>query len=337
VFDPQHDPGRAWRGAEAVIERAYVRLGLPWFELELGREPVWWGSGTQGTLLLSDNALPLDFLGISVAFGAARFEAIDAAISSGEGRFFSGHRLTWSHRGRLTVGLSEVVVYAGERPDPSYLNPLIPFYAAQWNRREDDNILWAADWTWIPLTGLKSYGEVLIDDYMYDPTPPAPDKRGFLCGLHVTDPASLPNTDLRLEYARLDRWVYTHRRALVSYVDEDGAVLGHRIGPDADLFTASAERQLTPRLRAGVLFARERHGEGRSPSRGWTDGDDPRTQFLSGVVERRVSWGGRLEYEWSWRLRTLLEGSIITVANSGNHPGRHESRAEIRIGMSGSP
>lgn len=352
-----------WRGGSYSVDWAYLRLRLlepqsggegALLELTAGRQQRWWGRGRQGTLLLSDNAPAFDAAGVRLYYRKIGFESFAGVLGTDQRRFFSGHRGTLELPWGLSLGLAEVVLYQAANLDPVYLNPLLPFYGGQWNQRDDDNILWSADLEWRAVSGLCLYGELLMDDVQYEQDPPAPQKLGFLAGLHWADPAGLADTDLKLEWAGNQKWVYTQRRHANRYLGMDTvSCLGHWMGTDADMLGAYLERRLHPRLNVGMGYSWTRRGEGGidrglhyagepydggavapgDTSGGLFVGDDMRTTFLSGTVERTdlghcyLSW---LPLRW---LSIHARGWAGYVRNPGNlaGTGRRQAGAELRL------
>jgi len=313
----------SWRGGKLLTDWSYFRFKMPWFTATLGRSRKWWGPGRFGTLLLSDNAPAFDALDLAFSYKRVGFHAFAGILSTEQERYLSGHRLTIAAPGRVDLGFSEVVVYQAPNLLPAYVNPLLPYYAVQWNERGDDNILWAMDAAWRPGCGMKWYGELLMDDIIYEQgRTPAPQKLGFLAGLDWADPVRLPDTDLKMEYAGVLKWVYTHRRYDNRYVGSDTVrVLGHWLGPDAEALSVTLEHRFHPRLNLGCGYEVVNHGEGavgmaHDPLR-----DGTGTEFLSGVVERQSVGKAFLEWQpWFW-VTLKADGSFGKVKNNAHVSG----------------
>lgn len=331
-----------WRGGKFVIDWSYFRFKLPWLYVTLGRQQHWWGPGRMGTLLLSDNAPAFDALNLKIDYKRVGLESFAGILSTEQQRFFSGHRATVRLFKSLDLGASEVVIYRAKNIDPVYVNPLLPFYGTQWNEREDDNVIWAADASWNAFNGCKVYGELLMDDVQYEQDPPAPQKLGFLAGFHLADPLGLPDTDLKLEYAGNQKWVYGHRRLANRYVGSDSlSVIGHAIGTDADLFDLKLEHRFHPRFNLGLEYSLERHGEGKlddgliyGSEIFYVDGDPYTTGgvlgtdtlalgtgFLTGVIQR--SDMGALYFSWQpWHWMVFdAKFWLAYTKDPGNLPG----------------
>jgi hypothetical protein len=354
-----------WRGGSYSVDWAYLRLRLldprpesqgALLELTAGRQQHWWGRGRQGTLLLSDNAPSFDALGARLYYKKIGFESFAGVLGTEQRRFFSGHRGTLDLPWGLSLGASEVVLYQAANLDPAYLNPLLPFYGNQWNQRDDDNILWSADLGWRARPGLYLYGELLMDDVQYEQDPPAPQKLGFLAGLHWADPLGLADCDLKTEWAGNQKWVYTQRRHANRYLGMDTvSCLGHWMGTDADMAGIFLEHRLHPRLNAGLGYSWTRQGEGSidrglhyagepyqggavapgDTSGGVYVGDDMRTAFLSGTVERTDLGHCYLAWEPSFWISLHARCWAGYSRNAGHlaGAGRRDMGAELKLTM----
>lgn len=345
---------QTWRGGKFDIGYSYFRYANPHLSVTAGRKEFWWGQGRYGTMLLSTNAPAFDALSFKARYQRLGFESFIGILSTDEQRYFSGHRVTIRLPWHLTAGFSEVVAYQANNVDPVYANPILPFYGTQWNERDDDNILWNLDAKWTPGHGIKAWGELLMDDVQYEQDPPAPQKMGFLLGLHWADPLQLPNTDLIAEWAGNQKWVYTQRKHENRYVGADTtSVIGHWIGTDGDALDLMVEHRFHPRLNVGLGYAWRRHGEGRidrglhypgQPYEGGSVapgdtvgdlfvGDDPRTRFLSGTVERQDLAVAALRWEpffWATLTARLTWGCTRNVANVAG-AGRRDAGAELSL------
>jgi hypothetical protein len=343
-----------WRGGKFIVDWSYFRAKASWLYITLGRQQHWWGPGRVGTLLLSDNAPAFDALNLKLDYKRVGFESFAGILGTEQQRFFSGHRGTLVLPWNIDLGASEVVIYQARNIDPVYVNPLLPFYGTQWNERDDDNVLWSADVTWRPYPGYTVYGELLMDDVQYEQDPPAPQKLGFIGGLHWADPAGLPDTDVKLEYAGNQKWVYGHRRYVNRYVGSDTvSVIGHFIGTDADLFGLKIEHRFHPRFDLGLQYSLERHGEGRisnglaygdtifyAGGEPYTTGGDlgsdtvmVGTAFLTGVIQRRDM--AALYFTWQpWHWSTInAKFWMAYTRNLGNLEGLglNDRGAEVSV------
>jgi hypothetical protein len=301
------------------LDRAYLAARAGDVAVQAGRDSVWWGPGSRGAFLLSDNAGPLDFLGLSLTSGRFRAVKLVAPLADPE-RYLYGLRVDWQARDDLRIGFGEVMVGAGA-PSALYALNVVPglAYAIAYYLRaaHNDNYSFALDADWRPRAGAVVYGELYVDDLVVlDPYNPFPHRVAGTVGVFLADPFGDGRTSLRLEHSRATNWVY----AAPVHAIRAGRAVGHWCAPDCELWAATLERRFSPR--AGVLVGYDliRKGEGRLGET-WTDPDDAwRRYYLSGVIEtthalRAAGW-------WSaGDLRATFTAVWSTASNAGHVAG----------------
>lgn len=268
----------------ADFSRAYIYFSKNRYELLLGRQQLSWGSGYYGNLVLSDNSPPFDMLFASAIFGPVKFITFSTELDriwhehgviGSEtdpfyrylaNRYLSGHRIDWIINKRIEMGLSEMILYGGEARNMElrYVNPLIPYYASQYNSKLDDNVLISFDLAVRPSDGIKLYGELLIDDLnyakAYDYEVNHPSSLGYIVGIYLSEPISFTALDFRTEYTKVDTWTYSHR------VDENqylhyGWIIGHKMGPDAEQIFFEINKIFNVDTRLKIKYAYRRWGK----------------------------------------------------------------------------
>lgn len=312
---------RTWRGITAEAEHAYVKIERPHLSIAIGRRGPAWGRSNYGRLLISGNAPTFDQLDASFRLGHFSFHTLHALVEytktwteedlgDDDNIMIAGHRMVVA-RDRLTVGLGELVVYSSVTPDPVYLNPLVPYYLAQHNQREDDNIFWLLDFDWLAAIGHEFYGEFLVDDLQYERYTESPDKYGVTLGYTFYGaPAGRFDVELTAEYSQVRKWAYTHNR-IEHRLEHDGVPVGFELGPDSDKLTLMATVHPSPAWSIEAGYVSRRSGEGSLDAPFVKGVDNPDTRFPSGDVERvdEVSLGvaydgldggtrGNLELKW---------------------------------------
>jgi hypothetical protein len=299
-------------------------------EVLLGREPLFWGPAHGGSLILSGNSPAFDMLLLQAKFGPIKAIAFSAMLDKMwheeprrylASRYLSGHRVDWIVSDRIELGLSELILYGGEARDMElqYINPLLPYYANQWNSDLDDNVLVSADFAVRPVNRLKIYGQFLVDDYNY--TDHDPHALGYIAGLYLSDSLGSPGTDFRAEYTRIDTWTYTHLEQENQFT-HFGWVIGHHLGPDAEQVFIELSQMINVDVRLKLNYAFERQGS-RTVADRFRGEDYKRMKFPSGEVERQHRIG--LQFLWepvrgpqvnvSWQ-RVFTRNRYITASRS---------------------
>ncbi len=280
-----------------------------------------WGPGRTGSLMMSGRTSPMPHAGYRLAVGRADYVLI-------------GHRLEYSPTPWLRLGVSETAVVSGDASPLLYWPfPGLPLYSlqravSQHDRAQDSvvNVNFGADFV-ATLTGngrrpeLEAYGELLIDDAQgsMSDRDTVPDFLGGLVGVRVPRFASDPRFSGYLEYVAISSYVYSHRNPDCNYVYR-GTIIGHSLGPDADMLSVAADFRPDPRTVVSLLGALVRHGEGEI-GHPWSPAEGRDREFPSGVVEKTVK--ASLEVE-----RMLLEPVLIagrlelgTTFNKGHVQG----------------
>ncbi len=306
----------------ADFQRAFVRFHSKRFEALLGRQTLFWGPGYDGSLIISDNSPPFDMILLGGKFGAIKFVSFSATLDNmwnehGDpsyrylaNRYLAGHRIDWIINNKIETGLSEVILYGGEAEYMQlyYLNPILPYYANQYNSDLDDNSLVSFDISIKPKKGYKAYFQFLVDDFNYESYDP--NALGYIFGIYASDPFGIQKTDFRAEYTRVDSWTYTHLEAENQYTHY-GWVIGHHLGPDSDQVLLEICRMLNIDTRLSLSYAFNREGS-RTVADRFRGEDYKSMKFPSGKVDKRHTLGLKflLESPKGIQINTSLKSSI---------------------------
>ncbi|MBT3268005.1 hypothetical protein HN371_12665 [Candidatus Poribacteria bacterium] len=330
-------------GYVADFTRAFVRMPVAGVTVTVGRQPFRWGPGRSGALTLSDASPALDGVSLSGRFGPVLGTAVFATLNrlwhdDGDRRYlarryFSAHRLHWQLSERLEIGVMDTVLYGGDgrQVEPYYLNPVLPFYASQFNATSDgnaatldDNAMIGADVRWTPAPDWSAYGELLIDDFAYDADSDDPNALAWMVGCHRA--GLWTRGEARVEYARAGRYTYTHLRQENQYTHY-GASLGPILGNDADTLSAEAAWWVSPDSRLSLRVEQRRKGDSGVDDR---YRGETATGFLRGAASttRTARLGGWRRVGPDW----LLTGSAAYVdqRNRDNVPGADADTWEWR-------
>ncbi|MCH8294019.1 hypothetical protein IH992_23305 [Candidatus Poribacteria bacterium] len=209
----------------AGLVPAYAKFKLRWFELLIGKDNVSWGPGRRGNLLFSANPLPMDMIQIRAQYGKIGFNAFTgiAKSSFGNRKIISAHRVDLNLWDIGNFGIAESLVIGEDNFELGFLNPFSIYLAIEPTGQGlvDDtvdtstgNTLISSDLELRISQNLQVYGELVIDDfqtrYGLDSYRNWGTKFGLQLGFHLVDPLSINNTDLRIEYAFINQFAYTH-------------------------------------------------------------------------------------------------------------------------------
>jgi hypothetical protein len=277
------DRADGFRHTAAIVDfsEAYVNARAGIVSFSLGREQeAWLGEGTN-SIVLSANGPPIDRL--AVEFHTAHWEgraivgeldkdvltaAQDSLNSTVQPqdyyRFLYGHVITWRPDRMIEASIGETaLISSGSNTlDLYYVNPFVPYIVTKSDSgRKDD----AANDNLTAFFGIKLRpgpvtlsGELLIDDIQIDSKDRAdiPDQLGWQLEAAAPIPVGIP-ASVELSYERIDS--YTYLAQFYNQVWQHYNVpIGSDIGPDADLWMASAEAFIfhSIRLAGGVGYWR---------------------------------------------------------------------------------
>jgi hypothetical protein len=272
-----------WNDFQSYLREGLIRLDHDRIRLDLGRRDILWGPGSVHSLLLSSNDQGYDGFLLTIPGKYLEFHGMFSVLDAARSRFLSLHRLGLNLRGFLKIGFSEAILSA-DSLEPLYLNPFLPFYLAQWSTARDDNIMWSFDLQ-VHLFNSILYGELLIDDFMYE-RDPFPNKLAYQLGLKSL---AWKHLVACINYTFVDKWVYTQRLAQNVY-DQKGRCLGFPLGNDVDRLSITFKYVNRFGLFPHASVDYTRQGEGSIYIPFEEEGGSINPPFPSGVVERTLEF-----------------------------------------------
>ena len=315
------------------VSDSYLVFGFRGFEIEYGRDNARWGPSPSGGLMLSGLAPSMDMLRIRFDIGRAAFSWLHGQVRGGAGRrWVSAHRIEFTPFRGVGFGIQDAVVYANRGIEPAYFNPVLPVLVSQHSLGDRDNVEFGIDAVLDRIRRVRIYGEFFLDDF----TSPWGifsndwgNKLAFTAGALWTDPAGIRNSGLRVQYTRVEPFVYTHRFAENLY-EHYGAALGSDLQPNSDRVLLQWDQWISLSLRAGADLSLTRHGRGdrQTPH---TEQDGETKHFLEGLVENADRIGVRVECEPARDLVFRCEAGRVRIRNRGLMDGAEASWNEILV------
>jgi len=326
-------PGRGYasfKGNRAEFDETSAHLAYsngP-FVISYGRDKNIWGRGKRGTLAFSGYASPYDMIRFETCFWRLKFTFFAAEIeqyppiaklyynnplgsvsdSVVVKKRMSGNRIEIDLNKFINFGLYEAVVYGG-RWDWSYLNPVMFLKGAEHSNGDHDNAVMGMDFRIFVHRCHSIYGEFFIDDISTTKlgTDWYGNKLAFQLGTFIVHPFGIKNVDSRIEYTRINPWVYTHRYPINTYTHY-GDVIGYPAEPNSDELFVEIRKRFTRRFHSSLSFSKRRHGanpEGKNIGGdtlvGFKSGDSKKAKFLAGYLEKTNLISFDLSYEILWQ------------------------------------
>ncbi len=270
------------------LRNSYGKSALGQFEIQVGKDSLWWGPGYHGSLIMSNHAEPFTMYKVSNPHPIL-LPGILRRLGPMRGVFFiteleknrtvsepkmTGLRLDFKPHPNLQFGVSRTLMFGGKRNGKVGLNDYLQIFrpknvqdyrnkAALTSSRE--NQLAGVDVSWriglprhVPIRSVKLYGQYIGED-MTGITSFRP-----ILGAQVNDLFRKGRSDLRIEYAKTSLGssypgaYYTHGTFANGYTYK-GQVIGHHMGTEArDLF-ARLTHCLTPDMTLGLEYNRQTH------------------------------------------------------------------------------
>jgi hypothetical protein len=272
-----------------------LKLTLFNVELSVGREPLWWGPALHGSLVLSNNAAPLDQLRLQSA-EPFRIPLVSRLTGPLKALFFvaqleenrpddprarlAGMRVTMAPTSFLELGISRVMMFGGEnqpRPDVvDFFELIFSPPAGDRNRsanaQRSNNIfaidgdlrLRNVDRYMLPARDMRIYGEFGWDDTCCSSAfVPLADAISYIVGVQFFGMFGQEGLDSRFEYSSSSRLSFIHDQFDQGYWTR-GSVISHVIGRAGEEFFSRVTNRLRPNVMLGLeLERRTSHGTPR--------------------------------------------------------------------------
>ncbi len=344
--------------SEGYLALAWDRGGI-W----LGRFRDSWGPGIRGQLALSDKppALPQIML-LLEPWEWLRYRFVHARLESGVldsttlrisdvgerflryyRKYLVAHRLDFWPDRRLRIGLGQSVIYGAGDFDLAYLVPMGDLLHVQHATGGRDNVQLAADATlfWPRYTAMSA--ALFVDEFSTSLMFDSQKNRNWIAGqvgFRVADFWGVwRGSTLRVEYTRLNPWVYEHRYPWGTFASAGVGILsrtvqyplGHWLGQNADDVYIELSYCFPPPVTVTVWGERTRKGQ---PSTIQTHPYDVRSgyrasPFLSDPKESSERLGVRARWN-TWR-HVNFEGSVSHEWNDDSLRKSSEWLVELAV------
>jgi hypothetical protein len=285
--------------SDLYLLKGYVKFSpFDSLEVEFGRDAMWWGQGYNGTLILTDNAAPLDMLKVSNPtpsilpgflgyLGPFRYTLFCAQLETDRdfpNTKYGGSRVDFKPTPNFEIGMSHTFQFGGtgSLSSGSFLSYLelvsMKKFGGSVNSAENHEAAFDFRYRMPYLWNAEFYGEWGGEDTGFTPNNVRRfflEDIGYILGLYFPKVTADGLTDLRFEYAdnvnegpigsHVNGLWYAHG-LYISGMTYNGLILGDPMGPDARDFFVRATRYLTCHIKAGLDFEYSQTGRnvGRS-------------------------------------------------------------------------
>ncbi len=269
---------------DADFENAHIRVSHPRLNLELalGRNSMWWGPGFHGSLLMTDNAFPLDMVRLNnktpfrlpwIFRRLGRFNGIFFVSRLEEKRAVpnvsvAGWRLDYTPWGFLKFGAGHILMFGGKGVKrlgfANFISSASLVFSPAGGETETENHIISGDIQlflrridrFLPIaTGAKLY----IEGGAEDEAGNIPKILAGIIGAFFTDIFKVPGLDGKIEYARFESGWYQHFRYTSGYTHR-GNIIGHHVGENADDFAISGIAHFPNEAKLTGTISHQRRG-----------------------------------------------------------------------------
>ena len=151
-------------------------------------------------------------------------------------RFIVGHRIDIKIFKKLSIGVSEMVIYGIRNLDMMYNIPFVPFWSLQHYLGDLDNLQFNFDFIYHINENIDFYGSLLIDEWRPSLTFTDSERNWFAYQVGIKSKNILFNNDFTLiEYTWTDHRIYKHRFPINDFYNH-GYPIGFWGGPHSEEF-----------------------------------------------------------------------------------------------------
>jgi hypothetical protein len=246
-------------------------------------------------------------------------------------KYLAAHVLEATVTDWLDVSFGESIVYSDKGPLLMYLIPVMFFKSGEHYNKDTDNSQFFLSADVNPGWGVNMFGSLFIDEIaisvLFDPDK-VRNQIGWTVGVQTFDPW-VRNTEVLVEYSRLNPWVYSHKYPAATFQNV-GYDMGHWIGQNADLLSLEIVHRPLRSVRASVWYEQLRKG-------GRTDivaqYRVPSMPFLYGPLHREISAGIRVSVEPARDLFFEAQARTYRVSDEATPALGHADRPEFVLTM----
>ena len=322
------------------------------FDFSLEKMQNSWGLARHGNLIFSDKApsypqikmrVPvtdwLDFIYIhaelnsNVIDSSRSYFADNSSIANyfrevDRLKYMAAHMIEFTPSNGVNISLGESVIYSDRGPLLIYLIPVMFFKSAEHYNRDKDNIQWFGNLDLNVIHNTNLYFTLFIDELNIDDLLNPKLERnqiGYTAGFQTYD-LLFKNTELNVEYTRINPWVYSHRYPATTFTN-NGYVMGDWIGQNADNLYLDLSYHPMRSLALGATTEIFRKGGMKDVYYQYVN---PPQEFLYGPRHEERSFGCYVKYEF-WR-DGFIDAGVRSLTTSDEATGiRKEKKMEFKI------
>jgi hypothetical protein len=333
----------------------YIRLEKGIANVELGRERVLWGTGYLNRLVLSYNPPPFDFIRFNISYKSLSYnflhgwlvqkptftfiDSLAGNFKTKGSKYVAISRLGFSPGNKLSLGITQMIIYSNRPVEAAYLTPFMFFESAQRSLNDLDNSFLSFDGRYLITNGLEINSSIIFDDLNFKRLSKGEwngsnNGTAWQAGAIITDPLLMHDLVVKLEYIQIRPYIFSHPglKGALTYTN-NGYLLSPNIQPNSTLFSAEIDYRFSREIYARMNYSHELHGNNIYNSNGdliknvggdvfqnLTIYDSKFANLLDGARERTDIFTLSLDYEFlygfygnlSYQYKSRASGSLNT-------------------------
>lgn len=255
-------------------------------------------------------------------------------------RYYSASRLDVSlFDHKLNLGIWQSVLYGGKNSTLGlrYSNPIMVYYAVQWNDYEKGNLLVGTDLRYHLFNWIEVYSGAVIDDWQIQNQGSVkeliPNKWGGMIGFNFTDILrnyNIIGTEVNLELSKVTNRTFNQKTPYHRLLYGRNYI-AHPLGTDFETLDITLKQWITPQLQLLVFGNFHHKGEGNldEHTEPWLEKDENGQYIYSletgyhenspyGIVEKTTKLGLGFYYQPSNKFLAQLNLKRVWI-NNKNH------------------
>lgn len=252
------------------LVESHIRYEKDWFYTGFARETRLLGSGVNQTIVISDNAPPMDEFFAGVKFKNFRYEFSHfSLIAKSKNSFLTGvdsdippkylvmHRASFLFP-KWNITYFETVMYSGRSVELAYLNPFTFLKSVEHSLHDRDKSTMGLSFEVNPFNGIQILGSWMLEDLIFSEIGKGfwGNKTAWNIGASYSFTFPL---DVGIEYTRIEPYMFTHFNNQNSRTS-DGKLIGTSLQPNSDEISFFVRAFLFTRYPLTIRIGYVRHG-----------------------------------------------------------------------------
>ncbi len=288
---------RVYEANNRFTEQAYISYNDDHFTIKFGKDYLNWGYGLNSFSIDksagSINQLFMQWQSTHLAYTyfttfldqSILLDSLGISTNESIQRYYSGSRLDVTmFDNDLKFGIWQSVLYGGKNATTGlrYSNPIMVYYAVQWNDSEKGNLLVGADLSWYPGKKINLYSGFVVDDWQIKNQGVQgeliPNKWGGMLGVKISDALESYNirgTEINVELVKVTNRTFNQKTPYQRLLYGENFV-AHPLATDFETLDVTLKHWVTSNLQLSLIYQAINKGEGNldEHTEPWFDKDE---------------------------------------------------------------